>query len=329
MTENGGHSRAMRDSVESISASFAGHESFPFRHTWLTKGVRYCAENPSIFKSKDAMAILGVGKNMVRSIRHWCLASRMIREDSKTENTRGRWLRPTDLGARIFIGHQAWDPFLEDIGTLWLIHWKLVTNAQRATTWHFAFSRVHQPEFSRLWMEISLMDFAQRLKNFRATRNTLRRDIEVFIRTYVRPHHYSSEILEESFDCPLVELNLVRHLAVPNNYGFNRGRKVTLPDEIFVHAIGDYILQRPGIKTLAFDELAYGIDSPGRVFKLDEFSLGERLERVDALTHGSWHFSETAGLKQLVISKSFNPMRILEHYYRYSTSTRMKDGDKE
>lgn len=54
------------------TASFSGHESFPFRHTWLTKGVTAFAKDPTIFSKDEAMVILGVGKNMVQSIRHWC-----------------------------------------------------------------------------------------------------------------------------------------------------------------------------------------------------------------------------------------------------------------
>jgi hypothetical protein len=50
----------------------SGHESFPCRYTWLPKAVRGLRENPKLFSDDaDAMVNLGVGKNMVRSIRFW------------------------------------------------------------------------------------------------------------------------------------------------------------------------------------------------------------------------------------------------------------------
>ena len=41
------------------------------------------------------MTTLGVGKNMVRSIRHWCLAAGVIEEVAG--DSAGGGLRPTDL----------------------------------------------------------------------------------------------------------------------------------------------------------------------------------------------------------------------------------------
>lgn len=49
-----------------------GHETFPFRYTWLPKAVKMVTNNPKIFSDEDnAMVSLGVGKNMVRAIRFW------------------------------------------------------------------------------------------------------------------------------------------------------------------------------------------------------------------------------------------------------------------
>src|SRR3990172_1273373 len=120
--------------------SFSGHQSFPFSNTWLTKGVTHCAQDPTIFGRDDAMVTLGVGKNMVQSIRHWCLATRMLQEDPGTRANRGRQVRPSDLGRRLFLGDEPWDPYLEDTATLWLIHWLLTTAGERATTWYIAFN---------------------------------------------------------------------------------------------------------------------------------------------------------------------------------------------
>ena len=50
----------------------SGHETFSCRYTWLPKAVRGLRENPRLFSDEArAMVDLGVGKNMVRSIRFW------------------------------------------------------------------------------------------------------------------------------------------------------------------------------------------------------------------------------------------------------------------
>ena len=62
--------------------SFAGHETFPFRYTWLKKGVDAVGKDPEVFGREDAMVTFGVGKNMVSSIRHWGLAVGTLDENA-------------------------------------------------------------------------------------------------------------------------------------------------------------------------------------------------------------------------------------------------------
>jgi hypothetical protein len=72
--------------------SFSGHETFPFRYAWLKKGVDAVSQDPLVFSDDRAMIKLGVGKNMVRSIRHWCLAARLIEEGPEVPSNHGRYL---------------------------------------------------------------------------------------------------------------------------------------------------------------------------------------------------------------------------------------------
>ena len=60
--------------------TFGGHEKFVFRQGWLKKGVDATTEDGLIFTRDEALVKLGVGKNMVRSIRHWCLTAGLLEE---------------------------------------------------------------------------------------------------------------------------------------------------------------------------------------------------------------------------------------------------------
>jgi hypothetical protein len=70
--------------------SFSGRETFVFRYGWLKKAVDAVLQDSEAFNREDAMVNLGVGKNMVRSMRHWSLATRVVEE---VVGTRGRQLR--------------------------------------------------------------------------------------------------------------------------------------------------------------------------------------------------------------------------------------------
>ena len=84
---------------------------------------RPCAavyEFKAFFDEEDAMVGLGVGKNMVRSIRFWSQVASMA-----TAHQRAGAIRLRKFGIAL-LGERGLDPFLEDIRTLWLIHWNLV-----------------------------------------------------------------------------------------------------------------------------------------------------------------------------------------------------------
>lgn len=310
--------------MELMTASFSGHESFPFRNTWLTKGVSYCAQDPGIFVREDAMVTLGVGKNMVQSMRHWCLATRMLEEDPDNKNNRVRHLRATDIGEKLFLADGGWDPYLEDTATLWLIHWLLATNGEKATTWYYAFNVLNRPDFTRRALEQSVVGFAGRMPKVRASQDTLRRDVDIFIRTYVGARPSSDKMVEDSLDCPLVELGLIYENASEGQLAFARGPKDTLPDEVMIYAISDYASRRSN-RTISFEELAYGPMGPGRVFRLDEASLAERLDSLAEITKGIWQFRESAGYKQVLLSGEIDPVAMLGEYYRRRFGSRAVD----
>ena len=68
------------------------HEKVSPRFGWLKKGFDAAVENKNIFKEPSAIEKLGVGKNMVNSIRFWCLAFKLIDHNDE----------PTELGKMLF-----------------------------------------------------------------------------------------------------------------------------------------------------------------------------------------------------------------------------------
>lgn len=295
--------------------SFSGHETFVFRYTWLKKAVDAVKADAKVFGQEDSIVTLGVGKNMVRSIRHWGLATGILEEEPKS---RGTVMSVSRFGDFLFGDRSSngVDPFLEDPNTLWLLHWSLLTNAVRSTTWQWAFNRLPSNEFTRESLYQSLEDELLRLNLRPPSENTLRRDIEVFVRTYLSARSARGGMVEDSLDCPLTELGLLEEFSGTNLLSIRRGPKSTLSRRVFAYCLLDFWNKTaPATKTLAFSEVAYSRDSPGVVFKLDENSIIEYLETLETATDGALGYVESAGLKQVYRQDSADGFAWLSTHY--------------
>lgn len=296
------------------SGSFAGHETFPFRYTWLRKAMEFVAADAEAFGREDAMVELGVGKNMVKSMRHWALACGVIEE---VPSTRGRQLKVSDFGNRLF-GQGGWDPYMEDHGTLWLLHARLSATFEWATTWYWVFNHLPQPEFTKVELSKWLLDFATARGWGRVGETTIRRDVDCFIRTYVPLQPGRKTPVEDTLDCPLAELRLVREVG-RSHYIVARGIQPTLPDELVAWSLAEQIAKAESPSgTLSLEKIAYVPGSPGRIFCLGEDALVARLERLGELTLNAVTFDDTAGLRQVLITQKPNPLDILQRYYARS-----------
>jgi hypothetical protein len=304
------------------TVSFSGHDTFPFRYGWMKKGVDAAAADGSVFSRDEAMTVLGVGKNMVRSIRHWGLATGMLEEYQPSPESRGMVLRPSAVGEAVF-SDDGWDPYLEDPATLWLLHWQIASNVRRATTWFWAFSYVFDPEFTRDGLISALQQWVDTAGWKRIAPSSLKRDVDCFLRTYVPSRQTQGTVLEDTLDCPLVELNLVREAGDRQTFQYVRGPQSDLPTGVLLYATLDYWQRSASnAETLSLHDLAYQPGSPGRLFQIDEDSLAARYEQVEEWTDRQISYGETAGLKQLYRRRPVPPARLLERAYGASTASR-------
>lgn len=281
--------------------SFGGHEKFVFRQGWLTKGVEAVRTDPMVFTHDEALVTLGIGKNMVRSIRHWCLVMRMVEETDG-----GGLARPltiSTLGERL-LGTNGWDPYLEDMGTLWLLHWQLVSNHARGLVWTLTFSVYLSEEFTKRDLMKFITGQLDRLE-VRTTEGTIEREIDCCLLTYVPSQSKLSANLEESLNCPLNELGLLRFTPEESVYRFNVGPKPTLSANLFGYTLLNYLSRfLQNRRTVAVEECVYPVGSPGQVFKLDENSVVEYLEALENQTEGRLRIQETAGLRQIYLQNT-------------------------
>ena len=297
--------------------AFGGHEKFVFRQSWLKKGFDLVCAESTIFIQPDALVRLGVGKNMMRSIRYWCLALGLLQEHHDGPKA---GLQPTPLGVRL-LSDGGWDAYLEDTATLWLLHWQLVWGKRHSLVWHYVFTTFLDREFTRQ----RLAEFTGRQlehEGISTTPQMVEREIDVCLRTYVPAQAGPGLSFEDSLNCPLAELGLIRSVPEERLFSFTIGPKSHLPAEVFGYALFLY-LEPIGERqrTIAVDDLLYKAGSPGQAFKLDENSLVGYLEALESLTGGQVRLQETAGIRQLylhdwhsgqVMERALN---LLEAYY--------------
>ena len=253
-------------SEQRIRPTFGGHEKFVFRHGWLKKGVDGVKENPLIFTHDEALVKLGVGKNMVRSIRHWCLATGLVEE--KKEVGLAHQLQTSNLGDKL-LNDQGWDPYLEDIGSLWLLHWQLSTNLTRCFVGYLLFSKFIETEFTKRQLANYLSSqFTQ--NEIHTTSGTIDREIDVCLRTYVPAVRAKlGAIADETLDCPLAELDIVRFIPSDNIYRFNIGPKISLPLGVFGYALLSFLSSTvENRRTIAVDECLYTRREPRSGFQI-------------------------------------------------------------
>jgi len=110
---------------DALRPVFARHETFAPRYGWLKKAYDAALTRPEIFLEPDAPVDLGIGKNMVRAMRYWAEAFKVLDRRPNTQRPRLDEATTTPFGD-LLLADDGWDPYLESRASLWLLHWKLL-----------------------------------------------------------------------------------------------------------------------------------------------------------------------------------------------------------
>lgn len=286
--------------------NFSGHESFTCRQFWLKKVFDF-ASGGRDFAGEDAVIELGVGRNMVASIRYWGKAFGIINDDDS----------PTWLADYLF-GLKGKDTYLEDFGSLWLLHYSLV-KTNNASMYSLVFNEFRKERID--FTKEQLLNFCMRkVKEFNSNtdnKNTIERDVNIFLKSYVKPQKDEKYEIEDDYSGVLLDLDLIKYYRQSINdsmvqwYRLEGQDRIDLPYQIVLYAILDNFVGR---ETISFRELQAGFNSPGAVFALNEEGLYNKLQQI-VHCYKNAVFTETAGDRILQFKKSLKPDDILNDYY--------------
>ena len=288
-------------SSEPLKYTFSGHDSFQCRQLWLKKGFDYIQTNKS-FNDEDAVVKLGVGKNMVSSIRYWMKAFNII--DNKDKHT--------VFGKSLF-SNSGWDPFLEDDASLWLLHYQLV-KSNIASTYSIIFN-----EFRKEKMFFNKEIYINYLRRRRETEdrltfneNTVADDFVVFIKMY-HDNDSKNKDIEDSFSGILSDIDLLKTISrgKEEQYQIENNERDNLPEAVLLFSI----LDNPNYgNSISLNTLEYESNSPGSIFALNRSGLVNKISGI-VNDNKQITFTDHAGIKELQFKNKPNAFIILDSYY--------------
>ena len=274
--------------------SFSGHESFFCKTIWLKKGYDAVVGGVN-FSAPEAVALMGVGKNMVSSIRFWLKAFGLTANDQATY-----------FANTIFDDSTGFDPFIEDEGTLWLLHYYLVKSSI-ASIYRLSFM-----EFQREKKEFTrdqLHAFIKRKCNDKEQKNvynenTVKKDISVFLHNYVAPNDLRSA---EDYSALFIDLGLIRGIENEKFAFTDIGADKISPD-ILLYAILDYKGDDNTVSVDMMQELAL-------IFGLSLTSFIDIVHKIVDNYPESVSYSDNSGIKNIQFLSKMDKEMVLLNYY--------------
>ena len=294
---------------------FRAHETFFIRKGWLSKGIKNVVADPAVFmgNSGNPMDVLGIGSNMVKSLRYWLQTVGLTTEPAYGKKEQSL----TDFGKLV----KKYDPYIEELGTLWLIHYHLAKNLNDATSWYFFFNEFKLMEFDKDDFVRQLSAFL-RMQNEEVSERSLEDDYNCIINTYLSRMKSNPEKVqpESNIDCPLGELGLIDISNKKNKiYRKVSPKKETIHPLVVFAVIID---QACGAREIKISSLQNDKLNIGKVFNMDIISLTSILYELELL--GFIKVVRTAGLDIIKINGDFSFISSVEEYYKMLNS---RNGD--
>ena len=276
---------------------FSGHESFACKTLWLKKGYDFAIRGGD-FNAADAVIKLGVGKNMVASIKYWTRVCGLM----DNEWWMGRYLFDEIIGR---------DKYLEDIATLWLIHFYLCfRNEATLYNYFYCFFQKEREVFEKEHIVNGINYYlSENGKSDIISGNTINKDIDVLLRNYVLPRKPQSN---EDFSSLFIDLDLLRMKENGTEYYFNHDGKRAVPDEVFMHALM-LLHEQMGDESISCDDIHNKIAT---IFCMTKIETIEMLKRLSERYRKHMAYSEEAGIRQVQFVGQMTLDTPLNNYYR-------------
>lgn len=289
---------------------FRGHETFYFRDGWMSKALFELNNNPNtnLFKSNqtmtDSIAKLGIGSNMVSSIKYWLISCGLIEQNYKEKK-----YSLTKLGNLIANN----DVYLEDMFSLWILHINLIGNYENATTWNLFFNEFKAENFSKEDVMKMLYLYTEN-NDIKVSEKALSSDLSVLLSMYGKDE--DKEDPEDNISCPLSQLGLIKRNK--NYYERVSPSLNKIHEYIILYAILMMVEKNYGREVSINDHISINVLEEGYMSLTNIFGLSRVVisEYLDKLSSQGWiRLEKTAGLNMVYLQTAISSFEIANKYY--------------
>ncbi|WP_202077556.1 DUF4007 family protein [Caldalkalibacillus salinus] len=245
---------------------FGQHQSFYLRTYWLRKAIQQLDKNNRFFYEKEASELIGLGTNMVKSLKHWIEATDIC--ESEKRNSDNKVIHSISPFGKIF---DDYDPYIEINDTISIIHYHIVDNVDPSTTWYWLFNEYEKNSFDKNEALNDLIAWINKNYESKNSSDTLERDLDCLIKQYFS--RIKSDDPEEVIQSPLSSLNLLEEI---DGRIYKKNPKF---EDIGLTALM-YVILGYGQSEISIDEIENSKKLWGKVFNLQRSEIVRAIEQL-------------------------------------------------
>ncbi len=284
------------------------HGSFYMRSGWVTKIIDAINSDEMIFSPNNELSAvdrIGVGRVMIKAMRYWSIVLGVSNE-SKVQ--RGVIHQFTTLGKTI----ADYDPYCQDIGTLWLLHRNLSSDSENATAWFWAFNQSNLNSFSKDTFSSAFYSYCQK-NGASYSKTAVEKEFDCFKNTYVSDKAFDiSKVIDEDTIPLLSRLKLI-HYQGSGLFQLRRPSVKDIPLEVLLYCIiYDNEEHLKNNSQLNIDELLEGNCQVGKYMHISYSNLLEMLQQLENMKKLS--LINNFGSRYIQL-KDVNAEELLAKYY--------------
>lgn len=274
------------------------HGSFSIREGWFEKAIDSIKDNDkSVFGKENGVATLGIGANMVTSLRYWLIASEVIMEKNSMFTEFGKLL-------------VEYDPYLDSDFSWWMIHQHLASNFKGAPIFNIVFNHFNIKNFTKETMNQFVLNYMQENGIDMSNSSQVDADTTVLLKTYIKERVNNPE---DNLNSPLGKLGLLKKNS-EGLFNFTQPSYEVLPYQVVYYGLLSCLDEDEMKNGINIDDLINKENSPSRIFKLDKNLLYLYLN--DMRQSEIVTINKTAGLNMLYLQQIKSEKEIFEDFFK-------------
>jgi hypothetical protein len=195
------------------------------------------------------------------------------------------------------LGDDGFDKYLEDLRSIWILHWLLTRAPSRAASWEYLFGLWPRPDFHDAEMISWLGGIAKRDLGRAIPEGAIRRDLQCLLHMYAPPRR--PRTADELVESPFRDLGMMARGQGPSDaWRFSFGPKPGLSPALVVFCCLDFAARDGSGTAISLSRLAAEPRSPGMVLRISETDIAEAL-RSHSLLSGELTLTAPLGIQQL------------------------------